>query len=321
FVTDLDHNIVQMPMPLDKGEEVQLLLNVTVPSDELPGEVPFSLRAVCPSCGQSLFGNDVISKKIEVPILREFTMSAEELEIEAAANGNSRIVYIDLLNLGNDDEAYSLSLVQSNWRLEAYLSAAETPVLDAWDGETSIALNLPMPVGLSPGLYTARVIATSVDDPTVMEQITINVDVTDTAAVSVSDENADQSYIPGDDSQSMRFEVTNDGNKPDRFTMSMNIPDGMNAEFEQLIEGDLTPQLEPGASYNVTVTFTFDDDTNGQLILKVIATSVNDATVSSDGKCTYRVGSQNWLRIISTESTIIDEEGRYEVVMQQVEEQ
>jgi hypothetical protein len=148
-----------------------------------------------------------------------------------------------------------------------------------------------------------------------MEQITINVDVTDTAAVSVSDEDADQSYIPGDDSQSMRFEVTNDGNKPDRFTMSLDIPEGMNAEFEQLIEGDITPQLEPGASYNVTVTFTFDDDTNGQLILKVIATSVNDATVSSDGKCTYRVGSQNWLRIISTESTIIDEEGRYEVVV------
>ena len=178
FVTDLNHSIVQMPMPLDKGEEVQLLLNVTAPSDELPGEVPFSLRAVCPSCGQSLFGNDVISKKIEVPVLREFTMSAEELEIEAAANGNSRVVYIDILNLGNDDEAYSLDLVQSNWRLEAYLSADETPILDAWDGETSIALNLPMPVGLSPGLYTARVTATSLDDPTVMEQITINVDVT-----------------------------------------------------------------------------------------------------------------------------------------------
>ena len=313
FVTDLNHSIVQMPLPLDKGEEVQLLLNVTVPSDELPGEVPFSLRAVCPSCGQSLFGNDVISKKIEVPVLREFTMSAEELEIEAAANGNSRIVYIDILNLGNDDEAYSLDLVQSNWRLEAYLSADETPILDAWDGETSIALNLPMPVGLSPGLYTARVTATSLDDPTVMEQITINVDVTDTAAVSVSDEESDQSYIPGDDSQSMRFEVTNDGNKADRFTMSLDIPEGMNAEFEQLIEGNLTPQLEPGASYNVTVTFTFDDNTNGQLILKVIATSVNDDTVSSDGKCTYKVGSQNWLRIISTETTIIDEEGRYEV--------
>jgi len=315
FVTDLNHSIVQMPMPLIKGEEVELLLNVSAPSDATPGEVPFSLRAVCPSCGQSLFGNDVISKKIAVPVLRDISMVAEEMEIEAAANGISRIVYIDLLNLGNDDEAYSLELVQSNWKLEAYLSASETPVLDAWDGETSIALNLPMPVGLSPGLYTARITASSIDDSTVKEQITINIEVTDTAAVSVSDEDADQSYIPGGVAQSMRFEVRNDGNEADRFTMSMDVPDGMNANFTQLVDGNMTPMLEPGATYNVTVTFTFVDGTNGQLILKVIATSVNDATISGNGKCTYRVGAQNFLRIISTESTIIDEPREYEVVV------
>ncbi|MFL2968995.1 MAG: hypothetical protein ACJZ6A_07615 [Candidatus Poseidoniaceae archaeon] len=254
-----------MPMPLVKGEEVELLLNVTAPSDSTPGEVPFSLRAVCPSCGQSLFGNDVISKRIEVPVLRELSMNAEELEIVAPANGNSKVVYIDLLNLGNDDEAYSLDLVQSNWKLEAYLSSDETPVLDAWDGETSIALNLPMPVGLAPGLYTARITATSIDDPMVKEQLTINVDVTDTAAVWVSDEDADQSYIPGDVAQSMRFEVRNDGNEADRFTMTMDLPEGMNADFSQLVEGDMTPILEPGASYNVTVTFTFDEGTNGTI--------------------------------------------------------
>ena len=315
FVTDLNNSIVQMPMPLTKGEEVELWLNVSAPSDATPGEIPFSLRAVCPSCGQSLFGNDVISKKIAVPVFRDFTMIAEEMSIEAAANGNSRIVYIDLLNLGNDDEVFTLDLVQSNWKLEAYLSAAETPVLDAWDGETSLALNLPMPVGLFPGLYTARITASSVDDPTVMKQITINVDVIDTAAVSVSDEDADQSYIPGDTAQSMRFEVRNDGNEADRFTMSMDIPEGMNANFDQLVDGNTTPMLEPGASYNAIVKFTFDANASGQLVLKVIATSVNDPTISSNGKCTYRVGSQNWLRIISTESTIIDESGTYEVVV------
>ena len=315
FVTDLNNSIVQMPMPLARGEVVELLLNVTAPSTATPGEIPFSLRAVCPSCGQSLFGNDVISKKIEVPVLRDFTMAAEEMEIVAPANGNSRTVYIDLLNLGNDDEQYDLDLVQSNWKLGAYLSADTTPVLDAWDGETSIVLNLPMPVGLTPGLYTARITATSVDDAMAKKQITINVDVTDTAAVWVSDEEADQSYIPGDVAQSMRFEVLNNGNEADRFSMSLDVPEGMNVEFGQLVEGNTTPLLEPGASYNVTVTFTFDDGTNGQLILKVIATSVNDAEVSSFGKCTYRVGSQNWLRIISTESTIIDEAGEYEVVV------
>ncbi|RJU88433.1 MAG: hypothetical protein DWC02_01690 [Candidatus Poseidoniales archaeon] len=315
YVTDLNHQIVQMPMPLAKGEQLELLLNVTAPEDSSPGEIPFSLRAVCPSCGQSLFGNDVISKKIDVPVLRELSMAAEELYVEAPANGNTRIVYVDLLNLGNDDEAYSLDLVESNWRLQASLSADETPVLDAWDGETSIALNLPMPIGLAPGLYTARITASSIDDPSVQEQITINVEVTNTSSAGVSDEVADQSYIPGGDPQSMRFEITNNGNKADRFVMSMDAPEGMNAQFEQLIGENLTPLLNPGESYNVTVTFTFDDDVNGQLVLKVIATSVNDNDVTSDGTCTYLVGSQNWLRIISTESIMISESGKVEVVV------
>ncbi|MDP6869307.1 MAG: hypothetical protein QGI21_00850 [Candidatus Poseidoniaceae archaeon] len=315
FVTDTNGTIVQMPMPLGKGEEVELILNVTAPSDSSPGEIPFSLRAVCPSCGQSLFGNDVISKKVEVPTIRDFELVPEANTIVAPANGGMKVVMIDVLNLGNDDEAYSLELVQSNWKLQAYISTDETPILDAWDGETSIALNLPMPVGLAPGLYTARINAASIDDPSVSEFIVINVEVSDTSAVWVSNEEADQSFIPGSASQSMRFEVRNDGNQADRFEMSMDLPDGMNAIFEQLGDGNMTPMLDPGTSYNVTVTFDFDEGTNGQLILKVIATSVNDGTVSANGLCTYRVGSQNWIRIISTEATIIDEPGEYEVTV------
>ena len=99
------------------------------------------------------------------------------------------------------------------------------------------------------------------------------------------------------------------------FAMSLDLPDGMNAQFEQLVDGDLTPNLAPGEIYNLTVKFSFDNDTNGQLIMKVVATSVNDPMVSGDGKTTFRVGSQNYLRIISTESTIIDEAGTYEVIV------
>ena len=313
YVTDQNNSIVQMPIPLSKGESTELLLNITSPNKAVPGEVPFSMRAVCPSCGESLFGADVISKKIEIPQLTVFEMVAEEMEIMAPANGNSKVVYIDLTNLGNYDESYTLELTQSNWKLQGYLSTDETPVLDAWDGSTTLALNLPMPIGLAPGLYTAKITATSKVDPTVSEDLTINVDVEDTSAVSVSDEDAGQSYLPGGDAQSMRFMVTNDGNQEDRFTMSLNLPEGMSAQFEQLADGNLTPNLAPGESYNLTVRFSFDKGVNGQLTMLVVATSVNDPTVSSNGKCTYRVGSQNWLRIISTESTIIDEAGVYEV--------
>ncbi|GIR66885.1 MAG: hypothetical protein CM15mP71_1110 [Candidatus Poseidoniales archaeon] len=64
----------------------------------------------------------------------------------------------------------------------------------------------------------------------------------------------------------MRFMVTNDGNQEDRFSMSLNLPDGMNAEFEQLVDGNLTPTLAPGESYNLTVKFSFDEDVNGRLL-------------------------------------------------------
>ncbi|HIL65081.1 MAG TPA: hypothetical protein EYG33_02825 [Candidatus Poseidoniales archaeon] len=314
FVTDLNSSIVQMPLPLGKGEQIDLFLNVTAPSNSAPGEVPFTLRAVCPTCGQSLFGTDVISKKIEVPTLINLGMIAESYDLIGSANGQNIVVYVDLFNLGNADETYTLERVESNWNLLSYLSSDETTVLDAWDGETSIALNLPMPIGLEPGLYTVTIKATSVSDPSVTEQITINVEITDTAAVAVSDEVADQSFIPGDPSQSMRFEVTNAGNQPDKFKMSLDPPEGMNAHFEQILDNQ-TPMLEPGASYNVTVTFDFDDDIDGQLILKVIATSVNEPDVSSFGKCTYFVGSQNWIRIIADETTVITEPGEYVVVV------
>jgi hypothetical protein len=69
----------------------------------------------------------------------------------------------------------------------------------------------------------------------------------------------------------------------------------------------MTPEIPTGSSYNVSVRFSFQDGTEGQLVLNVIATSVNDATISSSGSATYLVGSQNWLKIIPTEMLVIDE--------------
>ena len=313
FVTDLNNTPVQMPIPLNRGQEMNLLLNVTAPAQATPGEMPFSLRAVCPSCGQSLFGNDVISKKIEVPVFRSVELYTEDTQISAQANGVARVVYIDIFNKGNSDESYTLELMQSNWRLEAYLSNSETPTLDAWYGDTTIALNLPMPVGLSPSPYTATIVAKNTEDDSIRDQIIIYVDVEDTSAVSVSDQNAEQSYVPGDIAQSMRFEVFNDGNQADRFSMDMNIPSGMIANFEQLSEGNLTPMLEPGESYNVTVRFSFADEAKGQLLLNVIATSVNDPTVSGSGSCFYRVGSQNTMNLVFYDTIVISEPGRHEI--------
>ena len=296
---------VQIPISIDRGDVLNLQLNITAALQANPGTVSFNLRATCPSCG-ALFGTDVLVRNIEVPIFREVSLETDQTDFSGAANGITLKAYIMISNTGNDDEQYDLSLIQSNWQLGANLAASQTAIMDAWDGSSVIQLNLPMPIGLSPGLYSLTVTATSVEDPTVTASIPLTVDILDTAAVHVSDEDADQSYIPGGSLQTMSFEVRNDGNSADRFAMSFDLPVGMVVEFTNLFDGK-TPEISTGTSYNVSVEFRFLDGTEGQLTLGVIATSVNDANMSATGIATYLVGSQNWLKIIPTEMLVIDD--------------
>ena len=296
---------ISNPVYVERGKSLNLQLNITAADRANPGTVSFNLRATCPSCG-ALFGNDVLVRNIEVPIHREVLLETDQTDYSGAANGITQKVYISISNTGNDDEQYDLSLTQQNWQLGGNLAASQTAVMDAWDGSSIIQLNLPMPIGLSPGLYGLTVTATSIDDPTVSTSIALTVDILDTAAVHVSDKDADQSYIPGESSQTMAFEVRNDGNSADRFTMSFDLPTGMVAEYTNLYEGK-TPEITTGTSYNVSVRFSFLDGTEGQLTLGVIATSVNDANISATGTAVYLVGSQNWLKIIPTEMLVIDD--------------
>ncbi len=314
FVQDEMGAVVIGQTILAKGESVDLFLNVTAPDDASPGEVPFSLRAACPNCGTTLFGNDVITKKIEVPVDRLVSLSSDDLELTIAANGEEKRVFITILNLGNDDEQYNFTISQSSYLLQASLNTYSSPVMEPWHGEMNLILKLPMPIGLAPGLYTVTVAAISIDNPSIRDQLIINVDVVDTAAVRVLDAFPDQSFIPGDPAQSMEFNITNTGNLPDRFLMSLNIPEGMEANFEQLVD-DRTLLIEPGESIDIIVRFNFLDGSDGQLTLFVTATSVNDAGIADTGSATYVVGSQNWLRILSIERPIFEEDGEYVVTI------
>ena len=311
--------VQQNPITLYKGQRVDLVLNISSPDDASPAlgtdanpYVSWNLRATCPSCSTALFGNDVLVRNIEVPVLRSVELVAEENTFSGAANGIGKAMYISLFNLGNDDEQYNLSIGQSNWRLGASLVADQSPVLDAWDGESTVVVSLPMPVGLSPGYYTVTVTATSIDDSSVMDAVELIIEIKETAAVFVSNEETGQSYIPGDLPQTMSFEVRNDGNSRDSFAMSLDIPNGMVADFTNLINGN-TPEIEVGSSYNVSVEFSFVEGTEGDLTLRVIATSVSDTSISASGQATYLVGSQNWLRIFAIQPLEISEEGDYEV--------
>ncbi len=303
------------PITLDRGEQVNFMLNITAPSDSSPGIVSFNLRATCGSCG-ALFGNDVLVRNIDVPVFRQVSLESDVISVEGAANGVMKKVYITILNQGNDDEIYHYSLTQTNWFLAADITAAQSPVLDAWDGESTIILNLPMPIGLAPGLYGTTVIATNSVDNSVKDQIVISIEILDTAAVWVSNEDAEQSYIPGDPAQTMAFEVRNDGNNPDRFVMSLEIPDGMNAEFINLLDGR-TPEIETGASFNASVRFSFSEGTDGERTLGVIATSYTDANISARGEAVYSVGSLGWLRIIYNQPPlqIVDSDEDYSITV------
>ena len=254
----------------------------------------------------------MLVRNVEVPVLREVDIVAEENTFSGAANGIPKALYLNLYNLGNDDEQYDLSIGQSNWRLQAALPADQSPVLDAWDGESTVVVQLPMPIGLSPGYYSVTVTATSVDDASVVDSVELIIEILETAAVFVSDEETGQSYIPGDLPQTMSFEVRNDGNNPDSFTMSLNTPVGMVASFTNLNNGN-TPEIDIGASYNVSVEFSFIEGTEGSLNLQVIATSVADPSINAIGQATYLVGSQDWLRIFAIQPVEVSEEGDYEV--------
>ena len=305
---------VPNPIILEKAEIVNLKLNVTADSLATPGVISFNLRATCPSCGSSLFGADILGRNIEVPILRQASISADENTFQSAADGITETVYMTLLNLGNDDEQYALSLGGPHqYILGAELAGETTTVLDAWDGETTLILTLPMPVGLSPAPYYVDVIATNVDDSSVSVSYRINVEILDTAAVGVSDESSDQSFLPGSmDTTDRSFEITNYGNSDDRFTITIDVPDGMVAELIDPVPiGGVatTPIIPSGETWEAKVRFRFLSDADGSRTLGLTATSVNDPTIASTGEATYLVGRQGTIDLTPPAPISIEEAG------------
>lgn len=294
-----------LPVVLGKGQSIDFFVNVTAAADASPGITSFSVRASCTSCVGEVYGNDVLIRNIEVPELRIVSIQSDTTSITAEANGVAQTVNLDIYNLGNDDEQYDLELV-ADWHLEGELSTTETTVLDAWEGATSVILNLPMPLLLAPGLYSARVNVVSVDDLSVFDSVTISIDVLPTAVPWVSNEDPEESYIPGDREKSIQFEIRNDGNEDDSFQLSIDAPEGMDAYFDNLND-NTTVAIAPGASTNVTVKFVFDNSMSGQVPLSIISTSVTDSTRTGTGTAIFSVGSQNWLRLIEPSPITISE--------------
>ncbi|MBT5736139.1 MAG: hypothetical protein HOI28_04785, partial [Euryarchaeota archaeon] len=312
---------------LTKGEQIMLNLNVTAATQAIPELVSTLIRATRTS-GEVL-GTTTMSRNIEVPILKDFSLEPSfdafstdgtRTFIEGQANGNAKMILMTLVNDGNSPESYEISVINSIYKLGAYVEESQkvTPLMAEWGESYGFFLNLPMTVGIEPGFYDVKVIATNVADPSVQITYTIEVDILDTASVFVETRESEESYIPGDLARTMTFEVRNDGNLDDTFAMSMDVPDGMIATFTNLVEQDKTPVIPSGASYNVSVEFSFIIGTSGPRDLELTATSQFDPTVISSGGSTYLVGSQNeWVKILpSTQVTIDTWEDKVELVVE-----
>ena len=284
----------------------------------MPGQVDLNIRASRTS--GDVVGTTLLTRIIDVPIYRDFDLEASyaqfsddngRLFVEGFANDQEKSILMTLNNNGNDEESYNIT-VTNDFPLKyrqsgAYVDTAQSPLLDEWDGSWPFYLKLPMPTGLPEGFYEVVVTATNVDDPSLTVNEVIPVEIRKTASVHVETDISDQSYIPGDIAQSMTFEVTNNGNIADTFDMSLNLPQGMNAQFTNLVDGQFTPIIDSGASYNVTVEFSFDTGISGNLQMVIIGKSVYDSTVIATGGSTYSVGSSNqWLKILPSQQVIID---------------
>ena len=225
-----------------KGTSANLNLLVSAEEQASPGQVDLNIRASRTS--GDVVGTTLLTRIIDVPIYRDFDLEASyaqfsddngRLFVEGFANDQEKSILMTLNNNGNDEESYNIT-VTNDFPLKyrqsgAYVDTAQSPLLDEWDGSWPFYLKLPMPTGLPEGFYEVVVTATNVDDPSLTVNEVIPVEIRKTASVHVETDISDQSYIPGDIAQSMTFEVTNNGNIADTFDMSLNLPQGMNAQF------------------------------------------------------------------------------------------
>ena len=294
-------------IPLARGQNVDYTLNVTAPERASPGVTTFSLRAMCPTCTSAVIGNDVLVRQVETPIFRDVDVQSETREVTRPANGQMVTIPMTVMNLGNADEEYTLSLQQSDPRLRASLTSETTGSMDAWEGERIISLQLPMPLGLPPADYSVTVRATSADDPSVTASHQVIITITETPKATVADVEVEDSFIPGGPEQNVRFMVTNDGNIADRFDIALEYNQAEMTARTTGLTGGQTIMLEPGASTNVSVIFGFASEVDGTVRLVMRATSTVDPTVSGTGSSEFIVGSQGFLRLIAPPQVILDE--------------
>ena len=295
-----------------KGETVEIIAQLTAPVQATPGVVEITLltNAVPPASAQSTW-----KIYIDVPVVNDITMSAISTDITVPSNGQSQQVEIGFVNNGNSDANYNLSIL-ADYRLQATLSSVETGVMDAFGGDTVTYILLPMPFGLPPDVYLIDVTATSQIDSSynVVQQIRLTIPPTYEVVVEDLDMSG-QTFSAGDSCRTGQWEVQNIGNMDDHFSLDTGGSDSIIVELRnsngQRLTPPQTPMISPGASYNVTFCYGFEEGTSGSHTLTLTATSMNydggQDSPSTTGSAVFDVGTQGWVNVLGPAPTTIEQ--------------
>jgi len=303
-------------LSLSKGEERPITARFTTPSQALPGLVEISLVAsgVPPANAQS-----VKRIYIDVPAIQNVTVTPAEDSMTAHANGLTRTMAVTLTNHGNSPERFDLTL-NADWHIGAMMNTAESEEIDPFGGETTVMVILEMPTGLLPSFYPITITARSQSDSSLFGTGQFTLEVPTTYMVEVEDKDmSDQTFRGGDEPNTLNFQIFNHGNGIDAFNIDLTMDVGVIATISNGVSDGRTAFIEPGTSTNVTLSYAFDDGTQGSRTLSLMATSVESEAlgtpVTASGNAVFQVGSIGWIRLEAGEEIHITESGTHQMTI------
>ena len=297
------------------GDEFELNARLTTPDQITPGSYAITLLANgrAPANFQTEW-----TVHVEVPIDHDLKLVPEIREMLAPADGALRWIEIQMVNDGNSEEAFDLS-ISADWKLGLELNAEQTLGIDPFGGDSSILLMFPMPYGIENETYQIWVRATSQIDPQYQRSVQLLLTVPETYLIEVPDMDlTEEVYRAGDDSRTLRWEVWNHGNMPDRFHIDFETSHSDISVNAQGLTNGKTPWVEAGSSLNLTVSYAFAHGADGDRTVTLIATSQESETigqsVSSQGEAEFKVGKVGWMLVLPPaggQTVVIDEKGEY----------
>ncbi len=301
LITSLSMNIT---------DEFQLTARVTVPDEISPGTYPITLLASGRAPANFVADWTIY---IEVPVFHDLVIEPEQITITAPADGLLRLIEIRMVNNGNSEEAFDLSVL-SDWKLGVSLNAEQTLGIDPFGGDSTVMLLFPMPYGIANETYEIVIIASSQDDSGYQSAVSIWLTVPQTNIVDVEDlDLTEEVFRGGEDARTVNWEVWNKGNINDAFYISFETshPD-VNVQATGLTEGR-TVYVPPGSSVNLTIRYSFDYSANGERDITLIATSVEADKIgnvaSGSGIAEFQVGAQGFFQILPPAELVITEGG------------